>query len=216
MGVSFDNLVWLFSKGGFIMYLLALISVISIAIIFERIVFYHFSCRINKNFVDKCTNYISNRMCNEAIVECNNDKSIMSDVVLCCATGVNEGKLKNSIEKEVENKCNNYSMKLSNGLNYLSMIASIAPMLGFLGTITGLIRSFIEMSNVEGNITPKILAGGLHEAMMTTAAGLATSIIADVAFRLLSIKKNKMLSQVEDMSNKIIDLLNKILPQGSI
>lgn len=78
-------------------------------------------------------------------------------------------------------------------------------MLGFLGTIIGLIRSFMEMSNSDV-ITPNILASGLYEAMLTTAAGLMVSIIADLGFRLLVAYKNKILYGIETQANSFINL----------
>ena len=203
MGIDISNIIWLFDKGGVLMYPLTLMSIVSMSIIIERIIFYCTRGKFAQRFVDDVLDCVKAEQYDVAIEKCKTSKKLISDVLLMGLQ--NHSCDKRTLDEMIEKKCNDVASSLSSYLQVLSIIVSSAPMLGFLGTIIGLIRSFMEMSNSDV-ITPNILASGLYEAMLTTAAGLMVSIIADLGFRLLVAYKNKILYGIETQANSFINL----------
>jgi biopolymer transport protein ExbB len=91
----------------------------------------------------------------------------------------------------------------------MATISGAAPMLGFLGTVTGMIKAFISIATQEGTVSPKDLAGGIYEAMITTAAGLAVGILAYMAYNYLTSKLEKIIHNMEYSSVEFMDLLQE-------
>ncbi len=115
----------------------------------------------------------------------------------------------NSIEASIENVGKIEIARLEKGLSGLATVAGAAPMLGFLGTVTGMIGAFIAIAQAEGSISPKLLSGGIYEAMVTTAAGLIIGLPAYVGYNFLVSKIDSIVHDMEYSSIEFIDLLQE-------
>ena len=99
--------------------------------------------------------------------------------------------------------------KLEKNLNLLAAVPSLAPMLGLLGTVIGLIMAFFSMSNAEGSFSPKILSEGIYTALGQTATGLAVAIPANFFYNLLLTRIDKFMLKVQHLSTDFLDIINK-------
>ena len=116
--------------------------------------------------------------------------------------------LKN-IEVSIENVGKIEIYNLEKNLSLLATISGAAPMIGFLGTVTGMIRAFISIAQEEGAVSPKLLSAGIYEAMLTTAAGLFVGIIAYLGYNYLVTRVQKIVHNMEYTSIDFIDLLQE-------
>lgn len=116
--------------------------------------------------------------------------------------------LKN-IEVSIENVGKLEIYRLEKNLNMLATISGAAPMIGFLGTVTGMIQAFISIAQEEGAVSPKLLSSGIYEAMITTAAGLFVGILAYLAYNYLVTKVGKLIHTMESNVIDFIDLLQE-------
>ena len=116
--------------------------------------------------------------------------------------------LKN-IEVSIENTGKIEIYKLEKNLNMLATISGAAPMIGFLGTVTGMIQAFISIAQEEGAVSPKLLSSGIYEAMVTTAAGLFIGILAYLGYNYLVTRVQKVIHKMEYSAIDFIDLLQE-------
>ena len=116
--------------------------------------------------------------------------------------------LKN-IEVSIENVGKIEIYKLEKNLGVLATISGVAPMIGFLGTVTGMIQAFIAIAQEEGSVSPKLLSSGIYEAMVTTAAGLTVGIIAYLGYNFLVTRMQKVIHRMEYSAIEFIDLLQE-------
>ena len=116
--------------------------------------------------------------------------------------------LKN-IETAIENTGKIEIYRLEKNLNILATISGAAPMIGFLGTVTGMIQAFIAIAQEEGSVSPKLLSSGIYEAMVTTAAGLFVGIIAYLGYNYLVSRVQKVIHQMEYNTIDFLDLLQE-------
>jgi biopolymer transport protein ExbB len=113
------------------------------------------------------------------------------------------------VNTAIENVGNLEIQKLEKGLPVLASVAGGAPMLGFLGTVTGMVRAFYEMSQAGNNINMSLLSGGIYEAMVTTVAGLIVGITAYFAYNILVSNVEKVVFKMEATTSEFMDLLNE-------
>ena len=124
--------------------------------------------------------------------------------------GVNRlGRPINDVQAAIENVGNFEVAKLEKGLNFMATIAGGAPMIGFLGTVTGMVRAFYEMSSAGNNIDITVLSGGIYEAMITTVGGLVVGIIAMFAYNYLVSLIDGIVNNMEAKTMAFMDLLNE-------
>jgi biopolymer transport protein ExbB len=116
--------------------------------------------------------------------------------------------LKN-IEASIENVGRIEIYNLEKNLSLLATVSGAAPMVGFLGTVTGMIQAFIAIAQEEGSVSPKLLSSGIYQAMITTAAGLIVGIIAYLAYNYLVAQVQKIIHRMEYTSVEFIDLLQE-------
>jgi len=119
------------------------------------------------------------------------------------------GKPLGDIQTAVENVGKLEVNRLEENLAALATIAGAAPMLGFLGTVTGMISAFYQMATAGNNIQVSMLAGGIYEAMVTTVAGLLVGIVAFIAYNLLVARLNKVVNKLEARTIEFLDVLNE-------
>lgn len=188
--------VWeLAVKGGWIMIVLALLSVVGIYIFFERFTVLRNALKRNPLFMERVHDNIKDNDLKSAANYCRHENTPLSRVV--------EKGLKNfalsvtAIRETVDNSANLEIAKLEKGLPALSTIAAVAPMIGFLGTVTGMVAAFWEMANAGNNIDVSLLSGGIYEAMVTTVGGLIVGIIAIFAYNYLVALVDKVQNDME-------------------
>lgn len=112
------------------------------------------------------------------------------------------------IEDAISNAGKKEIYHLEKRMNWLATIAGVAPLIGFTGTVTGMIEAFMDIQSLQGNVNPSVLAGGIWEALITTATGLIVGIIAYGFYNFLLGKINRMIHELENASADFIDLLN--------
>jgi len=113
------------------------------------------------------------------------------------------------IEEAIRNAGKKEIYMLEKRMNWLATIAGVAPLIGFTGTVTGMIRAFMDIQSLQGNVNASVLAGGIWEALITTATGLIVGIIAFGFYNFLLGKINRMIFELENASADFIDLLQK-------
>jgi biopolymer transport protein ExbB len=124
--------------------------------------------------------------------------------------GVNRiGSPLKNIEASIENVAKLELFKLEKNLSILATVAGAAPMMGFLGTVMGMVTAFISISQEEGSVSPKLLADGIYTAMITTVAGLIVGIIAYLGYNYLVTRVSKVVNKMEYTSIDFIDLLQE-------
>jgi biopolymer transport protein ExbB len=119
------------------------------------------------------------------------------------------GKPMNDVLVAIENVGNLETNKLEKGFNMLATIAGGAPMLGFLGTVIGMVQAFYDMANAGNNVDITVLSNGIYTAMITTVAGLIVGIIAYFAYNLLVSKVDQVVQKMESRTMEFMDLLNE-------
>lgn len=194
-------------KGGPVMVPIALCSVIAVYIIFERYFAIRKSSKDDPNFMNNIRDFISNGNIDSARSLCRNTDSPIARMI---EKGISRiGKPLGDIEKSIENIGNIEVVKMEKGLSLLATVAGAAPMLGFLGTVTGMIKAFYNMSKAGKTIEIGLLSGGMYEAMVTTVAGLIVGIFALVSYNLLSAMVQKVVFKMENSSIEFMDLLQE-------
>lgn len=193
--------------GGWIMAVLGLMSIIAVYIFVERYMAINRASAIDKNFMNNIRDFIYDSKIDSAIALCKGQNTPIARMVEKGLTRL--GKPLNDISAAVENVGKLEVAKMENKIAILGTIAGAAPMLGFLGTVTGMIKAFYDMSNAGGNIDISVLAGGIYEAMVTTVGGLVVGIIAYVMYNLLVSKIEKLIYNLEAKSTDFMDLLHE-------
>ena len=192
-------------KGGFMMIPILLLFIITIYILIERILVINKESKSPKNFTDEIIKRVNNNDINGAKLICNDTNNPIARMIL---KGLNkiENSLKN-IETSIENVGKIEIYNLEKNLNLLATISGAAPMLGFLGTVIGMIRAFISIAQEEGAVSPKLLSSGIYEAMISTAAGLFVGIIAYLAYNYLVSRVEKLIYRMEYSTIEFIETL---------
>tara|TARA_B110001454_G_scaffold212864_1_gene230200 strand:+ start:66 stop:755 length:690 start_codon:yes stop_codon:yes gene_type:complete len=192
-------------KGGFMMIPILLLFIITIYILIERILVINKESKSPKNFTDEIIKRIHNNDINGAKLICDDTNNPIARMIL---KGLNkiESSLKN-IEASIENVGKIEIYNLEKNLSLLATISGAAPMMGFLGTVTGMIQAFISIAQEEGAVSPKLLSSGIYEAMITTAAGLFVGIIAYLAYNYLVSRVEKLIHRMEYSTIEFIETL---------
>lgn len=193
-------------KGGPVMLPIILGSIIGLAIVFERLWAFRQARMDTFNFIQGIFKEIKAGRINDALESCN--KYIHHPLAAVFKIGIERRGLPlERLEKILEQAGNNQVQKLEKFLGALVSIISIEPLLGFLGTITGLIRAFMSWERAGANVTVSILAAGIYEAMITTAAGLIIAIPLYLCYNYF-ISRIKVISN--ELTNHSIQLLELI------
>ncbi len=193
-------------KGGPVMLPILLGSVFGLVIVIERFWFFRGIKLDNYDFIQGVFKYIKEGKFKEALALC--DTYINHPLGVIFKIGIERRNLPlERLEKVLEQAGNNQVQKLEKFLGALVSIIGIEPLLGFLGTITGLIRAFMSWERAGANVTVSVLAGGIYEAMITTAAGLIVAIPLYLCYNYF-ISRIKFISN--ELSNHCIQLLEVI------
>ena len=201
------NLWEMACKGGWIMIVLALMSVIAFYIFFERAFAIRKAGKEDPLFMDRIRDYIKTGEIKSAINYCRMANTPSSRMIEKGITRM--GRPVSDIQAAIENTGNIEVAKLENGLSIMATISSGAPMIGFLGTVTGMVQAFWNMANAGNNIDITLLSGGIYEAMITTVGGLVVGILTMFAYNHLVYRVDKVVSQMEARTMAFMDLLNE-------
>ncbi|MDZ4844995.1 MAG: MotA/TolQ/ExbB proton channel family protein [Chitinophagales bacterium] len=194
-------------KGGPVMIPIALCSVVGLYIFVERYLTLQKASKIDENFMSNIRDFVMSDNIPAAKALC---KQTNSPVARMIEKGIDRiGKPLRDIEASIENVGKMELFKLERGIGILATVAGLAPMLGFFGTVTGMVRAFYNMANAGNNISVGLLSGGIYEALVTTVAGLAVGIPALVCYNWLIGLIDKIVNKMEANSIEFIDLLQE-------
>ncbi len=200
-------------KGGPIMYPIILCSIIALAIVIERVYHLHRARIDTKKFMDEIADKLKRNKIVEAIDMCENTPGPIAHILR--AGILKHDRPKEEIKEAIEEAGLHEVPRLEKNLPALSTITYIAPLLGLLGTVTGMVRCFQiiqEKSTSLHAVSPGDLAGGIWEALITTVAGLCVAIPAYVAYQYLV---NKVDGFILDMERSATDLTNILTKRGT-
>jgi len=203
-GMNIFSLIW---KGGIVMIPIAILGIIAVYLCIERYQTIKKAGILDSQFMGGIKSMVMDGDLKGAQRLCH-DKA--TPIALMIEKGLSRiGKPLKDISVAVENVGKLEVYKLEKGMPILATISGAAPMLGFLGTVTGMIRTFNEMQEAGQQITANLLSGGIGEAMMTTVAGLVVGIFAYIAYNLLSSLINKVVYKMEATSVEFLDILHE-------
>lgn len=205
------SIIELITSGGtagmIIIAVLILMLIFTLYIYFERMLTIKEASKIDANFMNQIKDYVSNGKIDSAQNLCSTVNSPVSRLI---SKGVSRiGKPLEDINTAIENAGRLEIYNLEKNVSVLATISGAAPMIGFLGTVIGMILSIFEIANSGGSIDIKTLADGLYTAMTTTVAGLIVGIVAYIAYNHLVVKTDKVVYQMEANSLEFLDLLNE-------
>ena len=189
------------------MAVLGLLSLISIYIFIDRYLAITRSSRDDKNFMNMIRDNIHDGRIETAIELCKRDDTPIARLIMKGLSRI--GKPLNDINAAIENVGNLEVANLEKNIAAISTIASTAPMLGFLGTVIGMIIAFYDMSLAGNNIDIQLLSSGIYQAMITTVGGLIVGIMAYVMYNILVAKVENLVFILEARASDFMDLLNE-------
>lgn len=195
----------LLAEGGILMIPLALLSVLAIYVIAERWMFLNRSRMDIDQFLGTIEAMLRAGNQQRAIEYCDQYQKPLARIL---KSGIRRlGRPIRDIEDAIHNAGKKEIFHLEKRMNWLATIAGVGPLLGFTGTVTGMIEAFMDIQNLQGNVNPSVLAGGIWEALITTATGLVVGILAYGFYNFLLGKINRMVHELENASADFIDLL---------
>ena len=201
------SLIDMATKGGWLMLVLLVLSIMAIYIFGNKWWMIHKAGKINKNFMNDIHDFIHDGKIKSAIELCQKYDSPIARLV---EKGIERiGRPLQDIQTAVENMGNVEVARLEKGLPMLATIAGGAPMIGFLGTVTGMIEAFFRMSTAGNNIDITLLSGGIYEAMVTTVGGLFVGIIAYFGYNYLNSQISNLVFKMESTTIEFIDMLHE-------
>lgn len=193
--------------GQIIIALLFVLLSVALYIYFERFFAIKSASKVDKNFMNQIKDFVSNGNLESANALC---KSTNSPTARLIGKGISRiGKPLDDINTAIETAGKLEVYQLEKNVSVLATIAGAAPMIGFLGTVIGMIVAIHEIANAGGQIDIKMLSDGLYTAMTTTVAGLIVGIIAYITYNHLVVRTNKVVYQMEAKSVEFLDLLNE-------
>lgn len=206
--ISIIDLIFTGSLAGqIIIGVLFLLLIVAIYIYFERLFAIKEASRVDANFMNQIKDHVSKGKIDSAQLLCAQANTPVSRLI---TKGISRiGKPLEDINTAIENAGRLEIYGLEKNVSVLATISGAAPMIGFLGTVIGMILSIFEIANSGGQIDIKLLADGLYTAMTTTVGGLIVGIIAYIAYNHLVVKTNKVVYQMEANSVEFLDHLNE-------
>ncbi len=203
-GLSFLQLAM---NGGWLMIPLLALSVLAIYIFTERLMVIRAASKEDTLFMNKIKDYIHEGQIDAALTLCRQSKTPYSNMIEKGITRL--GRPMSDVLVAVENVGNLEIAKLEKGFSMLATTAAGAPMIGFLGTVTGMVRAFYDMASAGNNADITLLSSGIYQALTTTVAGLIVGIIAMFAYNYLVAKVDGVVNTMESKSMEFMDMLNE-------
>ncbi len=197
----------LVTKGGWIMIVLLFLSLVACYIFVERLLLIKKSAKIAPDFTNRIRDYIQEGKIASALTLCETQRTPGARMI---HKGIQRlGRPMQDISAAIENVGNIEIAKLERNLPLLATIASGAPMIGFLGTVTGMIRAFYDMASAGADVDVTLLSAGIYEALVTTVGGLIVGIIALFAYNYLVGLVDHVVTKSESQALEFMDMLNE-------
>ena len=194
-------------KGGWIMIPIAFLSIVAVYIFVERYFKIKSAEKADAAFMNSIKGYIVDGKIDSALALCKSTDSIAARMI---EKGISRlGRSLSDVNAAIENVGKLEIAKLEKGLPTMATISGGAPMIGFLGTVIGMIKAFYNMSAAGNNIDIGLLSSGIYTAMVTTVAGLVVGIIAFFAYNILVARVEKVVNKLEATTVEFMDLLNE-------
>ncbi|MFI5202907.1 MAG: MotA/TolQ/ExbB proton channel family protein [Flavobacteriales bacterium] len=190
------SLIGLLIKGGVIMIPIALLSVMAVYFIIERLLYIRNAGRINPQHMVDLKRDLKDGKLKEGIRHCKDLNTAWGNIFANGVRGV--GSSMDEIQDRIDDAANVEVAKMERNLNFLSIIAGAAPLLGFIGTIIGVITIFFDIANSEDNLSISLISEGLYKKMVTSAAGLTVGIVAFAGYHLLQGRIDKFINKVDE------------------
>ncbi|WP_162339564.1 MotA/TolQ/ExbB proton channel family protein [Cyclobacterium salsum] len=204
-GSSDIGLLELLIKGGYMMIPLYLLFILAIFIFIERVITLKKASKTPKGMIDQVKMMVQSGNIEQAKMICQGEETPVANMI---SKGLERiGSPLKNIEVAIENVGKIEIYKLEKNLGLLATVSGAAPMIGFLGTVAGMIRAFIGVAQEEGMVSPKLLSTGIYEAMITTATGLVVGIVAYLGYNYLVTQVSKLIHNMEYTTIEFIDLL---------
>ncbi|MBT29109.1 MAG: biopolymer transporter ExbB [Thalassobius sp.] len=197
----------LVTKGGWIMAILGVLALVALVVFIERLILLKKAQGDPEPLLNKVNTAVLRGDIDGATAACREVTTPMSRMLTTGLTHIGSS-LKN-IEAAVENVGKIEIYRLEKNISILGTISGAAPMIGFFGTVIGMINAFIAISQEEGSVSPKLLSSGIYEAMITTAGGLFVGILAYVCYNYLVRQVSEVIHKMEVTSIEFIDLLQR-------
>ncbi|MDD4770425.1 MAG: MotA/TolQ/ExbB proton channel family protein [Bacteroidales bacterium] len=195
------------AKGGWLMIPLLLLSGLAIYIFIDRFRVLRAASKEDPTFMNRIRDYIVEGNTASAINLCKKTDNPSSRMI---EKGISRiGRPMNDVQIAIENVGNIEVSKMERGMSILASVAGGAPMIGFLGTVMGMVRAFFDMSSAGNNVDISVLSSGIYTAMVTTVAGLIVGICAFFAYNFLISRVNNIVSRMESKTMEFMDLLNE-------
>lgn len=208
---SVQMLFTILVEGGWLMIPITLLSFIAIYVIAERWKALNAMQVDEKRFLSMVEDLLRQGNTNAAVQYCDELDKPMSRIM---KQGIIRlGRPLIDVEEAIKNAGRKETYLMEKRMDWLATIAGVAPLLGFLGTVTGMIDAFMQIQGLQGNVNPSVLAGGIWEALITTAWGLMVGIVAFGAYNYLLAKINRLVFQLEMASTDFVELLQKPAPK---
>ncbi|MDD6357081.1 MAG: MotA/TolQ/ExbB proton channel family protein [Bacteroidales bacterium] len=195
------------TKGGWIMVPLILLFLLSVYITVERIVTIRSASKEDPTFMNRIKDYILEGKVDSAMKLCQQTNSPSARMI---EKGVSRlGRPMQDMMVAIENVGNLEISKLEKGLSLLATVAGGAPMIGFFGTVTGMVKAFFDMANSGNDVNMTVLSAGIYQAMITTVGGLAVGIVAYFFYNYLVSRVDSVIRKMEARTMEFLDILNE-------
>lgn len=201
------NVIDLAFKGGWIMVVLLLLSLMAIYIFVQRLIIIRRAGKEDETFMNRIKDYIHEGKVDSALNLCRSTNTPSARMIEKGITRL--GRPMNDVLVAIENVGNLEIAKLEKGFPLIATTAAGAPMLGFLGTVTGMVRAFFDMANAGTNVDVSLLSGGIYEALVTTVGGLVVGIITLFVYNYLVSQVDNVVNKMEARTMEFMDLLNE-------
>ncbi len=201
------NVIDLAFKGGWIMVVLLLLSLMAGYIFIQRLLVIRRAGKEDQNFMNRIKDYIHEGKVDSALNLCRSTNTPSARMIEKGITRLSRPM--NDVLVAIENVGNLEIAKLEKGFPLIATTAAGAPMLGFLGTVTGMVRAFFDMANAGTNVDVSQLSGGIYEALVTTVGGLVVGIITLFAYNYLVSQVDNVVNKMEARTMEFMDLLNE-------
>jgi biopolymer transport protein ExbB len=201
------SLIEMAAKGGWLMWVLLALSIIAIYIFGKKWWIIRQAGKIDKDFINDIRDYIHEGKIKSARTLCAKYDAPVARMVEAGIARI--GKPATDVQAAIENVGNVEVARLEKGLPYLATIAGGAPMIGFLGTVIGMVQAFFNMSNAGNNIDITLLSSGIYTAMITTVGGLIVGILAYFGYNFLTARISSLVYSMESATIKFMDMLGE-------
>jgi biopolymer transport protein ExbB len=202
--VSYFNLA---IKGGWVMIPIGILSIIAVYVFIERFMAISNAAKIDQNFMNRIKDYIHDGKVDSAMALCQSTGNPLARMI---EKGVSRiGRPLNDINIAIQNIGQVEIYKLEKGLAILASCAGGAPMLGFFGTVIGMVKTFMDMSSAGNSLDIGVLSNGIYIALITTVGGLMVGIPAYFAYNYLVARVEELVNRLEAYSMEFMDLLNE-------